>query len=353
MKSFQAMTILSVLLLPLHFASAAFDPIEYRAPNPPDLKGALAVNSVLQSTKLIGLHEIRGPEGLAIDSEGNLYTGTHDGSILKIDQNHKITTLGNTGGRALGISLSLDGRLVIADMLRGLLVMDQNGNVETLSTEADGRRFGILDDVKVARDGKIYFSEATYKYSVDNYQLDALEGRPNGRLLVYDPNTRQTSVLIKELYFANGIALSKNEDFILVCESSRYRITRYWLKGEKQGSTDTFTDNMPGFPDNISRSPDGGLWVAMVAPRNGLLDWLHKYPAIKKLVAKMPKSVWAKQKKYGLVLKISETGENLKSLHDPTAIVIFGITSVEQYRNSLYFGTYEGGGVGELKIADF
>ena len=38
---------------------------------------------------------------------------------------------------------------------------------------------------------------------------------------------------MEELSFANGIALSKEEDFLLVNECGASRIWRYWLKGEK------------------------------------------------------------------------------------------------------------------------
>jgi sugar lactone lactonase YvrE len=327
-------------------ANASFDPIEYQAPNPPQMTGALAPNTELVNTRLLGKDQIHGPEGLAIDKNGFLYAGTHDGSVLKIDpRTEAAVKIGNTGGRALGLALHNDGRIIIADMSRGLLAMDMNGNTQTL---ANG--FGILDDVEVATDGKIYFSEATHKYNVDNFQLDVLENRPNGRLLVYDPSSRQTTTLIPELYFANGVALSKNEDFILVAESSRYRITRYWLKGEKKGTQDVFADNLPGFPDNLSRSEDGQFWIAMVSPRNALVDFLHRYPKLKKLIAKLPKSVWAKQKKYGLVLKMNETGNIEKSFHDAKAVVVSAITAVEQFGDILFFGTYENNWIGQLNI---
>ena len=61
-----------------------------------------------------------------------------------------------------------------------------------------------------------------------------------------DPATGKTETLLKDLYFANGVTLSANEDFVLVNETYRYRITRYWLSGEKAGTHDVFIDNLPG-----------------------------------------------------------------------------------------------------------
>jgi len=39
--------------------------------------------------------------------------------------------------------------------------------------------------------------------------LDLFEARPHGRLLRYDPVSRRTTVLLRDLYFANGVALSQ------------------------------------------------------------------------------------------------------------------------------------------------
>jgi hypothetical protein len=65
-------------------------------------------------------------------------------------------------------------------------------------------------------------------------------------------------VLLKDLYFANGVALSANEDFVLVNETYRYRISRYWLKGEQAGTQDVFIDNLPGLPDNLQADATQG-----------------------------------------------------------------------------------------------
>ncbi|CAN6279061.1 unnamed protein product [Urochloa humidicola] len=38
-------------------------------------------------------------------------------------------------------------------------------------------------------------------------------------------------------------------NIIVVCESSRFRCMKVWLKGEKAGQAETFVDNLPGCPD--------------------------------------------------------------------------------------------------------
>ena len=70
----------------------------------------------------------------------------------------------------------------------------QGGN---LATEADGVPFAFTDDLDIASDGRIYFSDASSKFHQPDYILDLLEARPHGRLLRYDPSTGKTEVLLR------------------------------------------------------------------------------------------------------------------------------------------------------------
>ena len=137
--------------------------------------------------------------------------------------------------------------MIVCDAYKGLLSINPVGEVEVLTDSAEGVPFLFADDLDIASDGKIYFTDASSRWNQANYMLDLMEGRPWGRLLVYDPETKQTSVLMRDMYFANGVALSQNEDFVLINETWRYRIVRYWLKGEKAGTHDLFIENLPGF----------------------------------------------------------------------------------------------------------
>ena len=60
----------------------------------------------------------------------------------------------------------------------------------------------------------------------------------------------------------------------LVNETGSYRTLRYWLKGEKAGTSDIFADNLPSFPDNITFNGKDRFWVAIYAPRTAIADTL-------------------------------------------------------------------------------
>ena len=106
-----------------------------------------------------------------------------------------------------------------------------------LTDSADGLPFAFTDDVAVASDGVVYFTDASSKFGYGDHMLDLLEGRPHGRLLRYDPASKATTVLAQGLYFANGVALAQDESFLVVNETYRYRVMRHWLRGPKAGST--------------------------------------------------------------------------------------------------------------------
>lgn len=83
----------------------------------------------------------------------------------------------------------------------------------------------FTDGVDVSRDdGVIYFTDASTKFGYGQSDLDVLEGRPNGRLLKYDPSTKATSILATDLFFPNGVALAFDQTFLVFCETSKYDI---------------------------------------------------------------------------------------------------------------------------------
>jgi len=211
-----------------------------------------------------------GPEAVAIDAEGRLVTGLVDGRIVRFaaDGSGTPEVLATTGGRPLGLKFDKGGNLIVADAHKGLISI-AGGKIIILATEAGGKPLRLADDLAIAQDGTIYFSDASTRWPLDQFILDLLEHRPSGRLLAYHPDTNKTEVVLDGLYFANGVALGPNDAYVLVTETASYRVRRYWLRGELAGKSDVFMDNLPGFPDNITWSPTRrAFWLAMVTPRD-------------------------------------------------------------------------------------
>jgi sugar lactone lactonase YvrE len=262
----------------------------------------------------------------------------------------KLKTFAETKGRPLGIQFDKNKNLIVCDSYKGLLSINPRGKIKVLATSADGVPFKFTDALDISSDGTIYFTDASSKYGQNEYLYDLLESKPHGRFLGYDPATGQTKVLLKNLYFANGVALSQQEDFVLINETYRYRIVRYWLKGAKAGKHEIFIDNLPGFPDNISSNHKGTFWLALFTVRNEAVDKLHPSPFLKAQMSKLPKALWPKPKPYGLVLALDEQGKITQSLHEPTGKHLKEITSAREYGGYLYLGSLHNDRIGKYKL---
>jgi len=340
------------LLLVAAAVRSPVDSVAWNPPQAPEAVGVLAPNERLTGAELLALGQIRGPEDVDVDAEGRVYAGLDDGRIVRILADGRVEDFASTGGRPLGLEFDAGGRLIVADAWKGLLSISSGGQVSVLATEADGVPFGFTDDVDIARNGIIYFSDASSRWHQPDYELDLLETRPWGRLLAYNPDTRETRVLLKDLYFANGVALSSNEDFVLVNETWRYRVLRYWLAGPRAGQSEVFADNLPGFPDGISGNRKGVFWLALPSPRKADLDALHPLPLMKEIVAGLPQFLRPKAVRYGLVLALDENGHVLASLHDPGGEHLREITSVEQAGDHIYFGSLSNDRIGRMEVID-
>ncbi|KAL5984196.1 Strictosidine synthase [Asimina triloba] len=191
-------------------------------------------DGILRFSERLGDGLLPGPEDLAYDAEaGVIYTGCRDGWIKKVSVTDEggtkqisVENWANVGGRPLGIAIGADKQLFIADANRGLLRVTKEGEVKVLTDEAEGVRFGLPNSVNVADNGLVYFTDSSYKYNIHNFGHDAREGRPYGRLLSYNPVTNHTQVLVPHLYFANGLALSHKQDFLVFCETTLYPFVR-------------------------------------------------------------------------------------------------------------------------------
>lgn len=354
MKSFfrVLLLLLSLIIVYLFFKESPIDPAAFNPPLPEPLEGVLEPNKLLQKAELIAENKIEGPEAIALDDNGVIYTGTQDGKIIKIFPDGKLDILAITKGRPLGMKFHPNGKLIVCDAYKGLLAVDPNGNIEVLSTGHGGVPYAFTDDLDIDSNGIIYFTDASYKYHQNEYLYDLLEARPNGRLLRYNPETKTTDLLLKDLYFANGVALSSNENFLIINETYRYRIRRFWLRGEKAGKSDIFIDNVPGFPDNVTSNRNGLFYVALFTVRNPAMDGIHPYSFLTKLMSKLPKIFWPKPKPYGLVLVLNESGKILKSYQDPTGERLKEITSAVEFKGHLYLGSLHQKKIGKMKLPE-
>ena len=329
----------------------SIDPVAWTPPEAPALEGQYAANDYLKDVERIGVGMGIGPEDVAIDDKGRIYGGYEDGRIIRFQNDGSNPEIfADTQGRPLGMHFDANGNLIVADSQKGLLSISPEGVIKVLTTQAAGLPFGFTDDVDVAADGVIYFSDASYKFGQLNYTADLLEHRPNGRLLSFDPETKITKVILDSLYFANGVAVSPDQSFVLVNETGKYRITRYWLSGPDQGKSELFIENLPGFPDGISSDEKETFWLAIASPRKPELDALMPKPFIRKIIMRLPGFLQPAPVYHSFVLGLNLQGDVIHNLQDASSDCYRVTTSVQEHDGMLYIGSLEEDSIARIAV---
>jgi len=348
------LSLLYLLLWPV-----AISPVAWDAPQFPGLIGPYQQNDKLSLAKSIRIDDFFGPEDIAGGQDTYLYASTKSGHIIRFrSSGSELSVFADVGGRPLGVEFGNDGYLYVANAFLGLQRISPLGEVESLISEFDGKEISYANDVAVAADGRVFFSDASSKFSPKNiggtYEaslLDIMEHGSHGRIFEYSPMTKQTKLILDSLNFANGIAISDNQQYLIIVETGHYRVLRYWLDGAKAGQTEVILDNLPGFPDNMNTGLNGKFWIGLVAPRVKMLDDLSDSPFLRKVVQRLPASFRPKAVPSSHVIAISGDGEVLMNLQD-TTLQFPALTGVFETDQSLYLTTLFGNQFGRLDKRD-
>ncbi|MGO8916580.1 MAG: ABC transporter permease [Stellaceae bacterium] len=335
------------------------------APSPTIARGSnspFAQNDRLVKAEAIGLDQVEGPEDVILDRQNRLYGGTRDGNIIRFsgpDFAHR-EVFAHIGGRPLGMQFDKDENLIVCVAGMGVYGVKPDGAVFKVTDETnrtwyklnDDSRLRMADDLDIAPDGKIYFSDCTTRYEMTTNALDIIEGRPNGRLVCYDPATKQTRTVISHFYFPNGICVSHDGRSVLIASTTLCKIYRYWIEGPRKGELEIAIDALPGNPDNINRASDGTYWLALVGIRTPTFDLASRKPGFRlRMVKQVPGDEWlAPGLNHGCVLRFNEAGEVLESWWDPTGISHSTLTSMREHKGFLYLGGLENNRIGRIKL---
>jgi ribose transport system permease protein len=218
---------------------------------------------------------------------------------------------------------------------------------------SDDSRLRLIDDVAIAPDGRIFFSEASKRYDQEDWRADALECRGNGRLLRFDPATRRTRTVLRGLVFPSGLALAEDGQSLLFSESWTCRVQRYWFDGPRKGQVQTVLDNLPGHPAKIRAASDGSYWLAIMGMRTPALDLALAMPDLRRRMARrVAPDLWlCPNVNLGCVLRFNSRGDILESLWDPDGLTHAMVTSAREHAGRLYIGGVASNRIGALTLA--
>jgi len=334
-------------------------------PTPSIARGSdspFAENDRLSHAEPIGLGQVEGPEDVILDRQDRLYTGTREGWILRFSgpkfEHREI--FARIGGRPLGMAFDREENLIVCSGGMGVYGVRPDGEVFKVTDETnrtwgklnDDSRLRLADDLDIAPDGKIYFSEATIRYEMHSWDMDGIEGRGNGRMICFDPATGQTRTIIKNQRFPNGVCVTHDGQSVLYCSTWLCKVFRYWIAGPKKGQVETFTDNLPGYADNINRASDGGYWLALAGIRSPAYDLAMRNPDFRlRMVKEIPRDEWLYPGlNNGCIVKLDAHGKPVESLWDPSGALHPAVTSMREHRGWLYIGGLENNRIGRVRL---
>jgi len=344
------------------YVSPTFHAVPTAPSTAPDCGTAWALNDKLRDVKVIGLGRIEGAEDVILDREDNLYGGSRHGDIIRFfpPDYERMEVYAHIGGTPLGMAFDRSDNLYVCVGGMGLYRISPNRHVEKATDETnrslhsinDDSRLRLADDLDIADDGRIFFSEATVRYEMHEWATDGLEARGNGRIICHDPATNSTHTVLRNLIFPNGICVASDRQSILFAETWGCTVKRYWFAGPRSGQVEMVLDNLPGYPDNINNSSDGHYWMSLVGMRCPALDLAWRMPGFRRRMAKrLPRDEWLFPNiNTGCVLKFTEHGEVLETLWDLGGENHPMITSMREHRGYLYLGGIMNNRIGRYKI---
>ena len=321
-----------------------------------------ALNDKLREVSLIGLCGVDGPEDVILDDHDHIYAGTRTGDIVRFlaPDYERQEVFAHVGGRPLGMAFAKDGALLCCIGGMGLYRIGKDRQVAKLTDETkrtpfsviDDSRLKLADDLDIAPDGRVFFSEATIRYEMHEWAVDCLESRGNGRIVCYDPNDNSTRTVLRNLIFPNGICMTHDGVSFMFAETWGCRVSRYYFGGPKAGTVEPVIPDLPGYPDNINRASDGTYWLALVGIRTPSLDLALKMPGFRRRMARRvaPDEWLFPNINTGCVVRFDDQGRILDAMWDLGGENHPMITSMREHKGHLYIGGIFNNRIGKLPL---
>lgn len=182
-------------------------------------------------------------EGPAIDSKGNIFfTDQPNDRIMKWNaSDNSISTYLQPSGRSNGLYFDHDGNLLsCADEKNELWHIDSEKKVTILVDNFEGRKLGGPNDLWIAPNGGIYFTDPLYKRTWWNHTTPQIEER---RVYFIPPGTNKVQIVAKGYEQPNGIIGSADGKTLYLADNGAKKTYSFTINEDGSLSNRTlFTD---------------------------------------------------------------------------------------------------------------
>jgi gluconolactonase len=229
---------------------------------------------VNQSAKLELLDATsRWAEGPAYVPAGRylLWSDAPNDRIMRWDESSgHVSVFRSPAHNANGNTIDRQGRLVTCEHLtRRVTRTEHDGSITVLADHIDGKRFNSPNDVIVASDGAIWFTDPTYGIDSDYEGRRASSEIGRSRLYRIDPSDGSVRVAGHDFVQPNGLALSPDERRLYVSDTGRTHIEdgpahirAFDVDVGKLTGGEVFADCPVGFFDGFRLDESGNIWTS-------------------------------------------------------------------------------------------
>jgi gluconolactonase len=199
------------------------------------------------------------------DARHLLWSDIPNNRILKWDEaSGAVSVYRSPSHHANGHTRDRQGRLVSCEHGgRRVTRTELNGTVTVLADAFRGKRLNSPNDVVVASDGAVWFTDPVFGIAGD-YEGDRAEAELPQNVYRLDPGTGHLDVVAEGMLGPNGLCFSPDETVLYLVESRAVptrRIVAFDVDGGRLKSQRLFADAGPGgTPDGIRCDVDGNLW---------------------------------------------------------------------------------------------
>jgi gluconolactonase len=163
------------------------------------------------------------------------------------------------------------GRWIKCEHLtRSVSRIEHDGSRTVLAAAHDGRALNSPNDVIIASDGAVWFTDPTYGILSDYEGKRASSEQSGCHVYRIDPETGAVEAKVTSLKMPNGLAFSPDESVLYVADSSRshddnghHHVFAFPVNGESNvGEGTALIDIADGVPDGLRVDEFGNLWVS-------------------------------------------------------------------------------------------